>query len=107
MNLNNTFHIEANFTPSLFDNKGLYTDDFLNEIKNQPSENIYNILSFSINELEKIPIDLESYKEKMLSFNEYYLSKVNNLVIDILPEIEHKIEMYSYYLEMKKYGNKR
>jgi hypothetical protein len=106
MNLNNTFYIEANFTPSLFDTKVLYTDDFLNEIKKQPSENIYNILTFSISELDALSISLDSYKEKMLSFNEYYLSKVNNLVIDVLPEVQHKIEMYSYYLEMKKYDKK-
>jgi hypothetical protein len=109
MNLNNTFYIEANFTPSLFDNeeKSLYSDDFIKEIMCKPDDNYYHIFSFNYIELdEKLNMNFDTYKNLMLIFNEEYTSSTNNLLMNILPQIEHKIEMYSYYLEMKKYNKK-
>jgi hypothetical protein len=95
------------FTPKfVFQEKSLYSDDFINGM----TACIYDrrhIFIFDFIELDEyLNMDFETYKKLMLEFNSDYLSKVNNLVIDVLPEIEHKIEMYSYYLEMKKYGKK-
>lgn len=102
------YYIPVNFRPNFILNKekSLYSDDFIKEIEFSIDNN-YNIFIFDFIELdEKLNISFETYKSLMLYFNSDYLSKVNNLVVDIVPEIEHKIEMYSYYLEMKKYEKK-